>query len=124
VVGHTPTILLVCAESAQAKSCTKNSLRLKLKAFHWPGEAPFLLLRDLEAMAEQRKVTIIRPEPLMIPNSSLNARLSAPCGTHQRAHPCPFAPNDSLTVEVLQRWGLKTFGDLAARRACSKHASN
>ena len=45
---HTPTILLVCAESAQAKASSLNRLQLKAKGFHWAGRAPSLLLRGLE----------------------------------------------------------------------------
>jgi hypothetical protein len=54
-VEHTPAILLVCADSAQAKSCALNSIQLNHKVFHWSGRAPFLLLRGMEATAVLRR---------------------------------------------------------------------
>jgi hypothetical protein len=63
VVEHTPTILLVCAETVQAKACTQNALQLKSKALHWTGRK---LLHGLEVMAAQRKSVSIRPESLLL----------------------------------------------------------
>ena len=54
-VEHTPAILLICADSPQAKSCVSNGIELRHKAFHWAGRAPFLLLRGLEANAMLRR---------------------------------------------------------------------
>jgi hypothetical protein len=54
-VEHTPTILLLRTDSAQAKSCAANGLELKAKAFHWGGAAPFRLLRGMEAQALVRR---------------------------------------------------------------------
>lgn len=54
-VEHTPTILLVCADAVQARSCSWQSVELKPKAFHWSGEARFLLLRGIEATAMLRR---------------------------------------------------------------------
>ncbi|MBV8551744.1 MAG: hypothetical protein JOY54_10615 [Acidobacteriaceae bacterium] len=65
-VESTPTILLLCADSAQAKSCASSNIQTKSKAFHWSGTAPFLLLRGREIHAFQQKVATIRPEPLWV----------------------------------------------------------
>jgi len=65
-IEHTPAILLLCAESAQAKSCSSNQLQLKDNAFHWSGKLPFLILRGLRANAVLRKNKAIRPESLFI----------------------------------------------------------
>ena len=54
-VEHTPDILLICADGAQAKSCSSNHIELKLKAIHWAGNAAFLLLRGVEASAMLRR---------------------------------------------------------------------
>ena len=54
-VEHTPTILLVCAETPQAKACCVSSIQTRHKAFHWTGKAPFLLLRGLEMNVLLRK---------------------------------------------------------------------
>jgi hypothetical protein len=65
-IEHTPAILLLCAESSQAKSCSNIQLQLKANAFHWSGKLPFLILRGLRADAVLRKSKVIRPEPLLI----------------------------------------------------------
>lgn len=65
-IEHTPAILLLCAESPQAKSCSGNQLQLKANAFHWSGMLPFLILRGLRIDAVLRKGKVIRPEPLFI----------------------------------------------------------
>lgn len=57
-VEHTPGILLICADSAQANSCSHNGIELKHKAFHWSGEVPFLLLRGIEANARLRRAAM------------------------------------------------------------------
>lgn len=54
-VEDTPTILLISAESPQAKSCTAVRLELKSKLFHWAGTVPFLILRGLIAGLKLRK---------------------------------------------------------------------
>jgi hypothetical protein len=68
-VEHTPTILLLCAESPQANSCATLSLRFQPRGSSWSGQAPFLLLRGLKSsMISMRpekgggKVLPIRPE--------------------------------------------------------------
>jgi len=65
-VEHTFTILLVCAVSAQAKSCSTSSLELKSKLFHWSGKASFLLLKGLLTSAFLRKPVTGRSESLSI----------------------------------------------------------
>jgi hypothetical protein len=65
-VEHTPSILLLCTESLQARSCSSNQIQLKSKAFHWSGKLPFLILRGLEAYAILRKTRTICPEPLFL----------------------------------------------------------
>jgi hypothetical protein len=64
-VENTPAILLICANTPQAKSCARSNIQTKLKALHWSGNAPFLLLRGMEVEAVQQKVASIRPEPLL-----------------------------------------------------------
>jgi len=66
---HTPTILLICAESAQANSCAAVSLRFQPRGSRWTGQSPFLLLRGIESsIVSERykkargKVLPIRPE--------------------------------------------------------------
>jgi len=65
-VENTPTILLLCSDAAQAKSCARNNIQTKSQAFRWSGSAPSLLLRGLETQAVQQKVAAIRPEPLWL----------------------------------------------------------
>jgi hypothetical protein len=65
-VENTPSIVLICADFPQAKSCARNNVQLKLKALRWSGSAPFLLLRGLETEAVQQKLASIRPEPLFL----------------------------------------------------------
>jgi len=67
-VEHTPAILLLCADSPQAKSCASYSIELKPKVFYWTGKAPFLLLRGMEAIAMLRR---IRSLSVALPVSSL-----------------------------------------------------
>jgi len=65
-IEHTPTILLICAEKPQARSCARYSLAIKNRKFHWKGEAPFAILTALESTAQNNKLTSIRPESLII----------------------------------------------------------
>ena len=71
-IEDTPTILLICGEHPQARSCTRHSFEIKPKQFHWTGEGNCSLLNALESTAvprkaAQSKVTSIRPEALFIP---------------------------------------------------------
>jgi hypothetical protein len=68
-VEHTPAILLVCADTSQAKSCSSNSVCLKPKHFEWRGRRPFLLLRGLEASATVKAAT---PAPSRLSMVSLS----------------------------------------------------
>ncbi|MBV9759959.1 MAG: hypothetical protein JO340_05300 [Acidobacteriaceae bacterium] len=52
---HTPAILLICVETAQAKFCSLYSIELKSETFDWPGKTPFRLLRGIESTAMLRK---------------------------------------------------------------------
>ncbi len=63
----TPTILLICAASLQAKSCASNNLQTKVKASQWSAEKPFSLLKGLEVHATAGKVTQIRPQTFFLP---------------------------------------------------------
>jgi len=65
-IEHTPTILLICAEQPQARSCARYSLAIKNRKFHWKGKEPFAILTALESTAQNNKVSSIRPEPLLI----------------------------------------------------------
>ncbi len=70
-IEHTPTILLVCGEYTQARSCSRHSLSIKPAKFHWKGEASFSLLEALEFSVvtnkdTRAKVTSIRQEPILI----------------------------------------------------------
>ncbi|MBV8572763.1 MAG: hypothetical protein JO319_19240 [Acidobacteriaceae bacterium] len=65
-VANTPSILLLSADTPQAKSCARSTVQMKRKAFHWSGKAPFLVLRKLETLALQQKIAAIRPEPLLL----------------------------------------------------------
>ncbi len=65
-VENSATILLLCAETPQARSCARHKIETRQKAFHWSGKAPARLLRGLEAYATQEKVAAIRPESLFL----------------------------------------------------------
>lgn len=62
-VEHTPAVLLICADSAQAKSCSSIGLEIKPQAFHWTGKAPFLLLRAIQITATLRRTLATAPAP-------------------------------------------------------------
>ena len=66
-IENTPTILLVCAETSQAKSSNGAMLEFKTKGSHWTGIAPFLLLRGLDIHAvshKARRAISNRPAPV------------------------------------------------------------
>ncbi len=50
-VENTTTIVAICADRPQAKSCSAHSLELQRQHVHWQGEAPFALLRRLDTCA-------------------------------------------------------------------------
>jgi hypothetical protein len=66
-VENTPTILLVCADSPQTKSCAFSKLDLRPKHFHWTGQTPFQLLRSLETAIVLRRRSILQAESVSIP---------------------------------------------------------
>lgn len=53
-IENTPSILLICANSPQAKSCCSIGLELRSKVFDWAGIAPFLRLCGLKFRAALR----------------------------------------------------------------------
>jgi hypothetical protein len=63
-IEQTPTILLLCADMSQARSASLQ-VETKRKRSSWSGEAPFRLLRGLEAHAVH-KSAMLPPEPLQI----------------------------------------------------------
>jgi hypothetical protein len=65
-VANSATILLLCADTSQARSCALHKIETRQKAFRWSGKLPALLLRGLEAYATQEKVAVIRPESLFL----------------------------------------------------------
>ena len=65
-IEKTPTVLLVCADSPLAKSCSQQSLQTKGKAVSWLGEVPFQIFDGLEIHATLGKVSEIRPHPLFL----------------------------------------------------------
>jgi hypothetical protein len=84
-IEDTPTILIICGEHPQARSCSAHSLQIQAKKFHWTGEVPSstliprsscaCFLISLEATGKPRKaeqgnkVISIRPESLFIQTS-------------------------------------------------------
>lgn len=62
-VEHTPAILLICADAAQAKSCSSTAVELRCEAFRWSGKAPFLLLRGIQMAARLRRGVAAAPAP-------------------------------------------------------------
>ncbi len=65
-VENTSTILLLCADRPQAKSCSFNQLQLNSKAMHWTGTHPFFLLGELKIMAFASKAPALRVDMLTI----------------------------------------------------------
>jgi len=70
-IEDTPTILVVCGEHPQARSCSRGSLQIYARKIHWSGEGAYTLLEAVEStvtprQAVQAKVTSIRPETLFI----------------------------------------------------------
>jgi hypothetical protein len=52
---HTPTILLLCTERAQARACAQTSIELTCPSVHWQGKGSFALLSHLQTVAHRRK---------------------------------------------------------------------
>jgi hypothetical protein len=66
-IENTPAILLICADSFQAKSCTRHALQIRPKAPYWTGHESCKLLNSLEVIASPHaKITSIRPESLVL----------------------------------------------------------
>lgn len=69
-IDDTPTILLICGEYPQARSCSRQSVEVVGKAFHWKGKhSSFSIIQAIETTARPTKsrVTSIRPISLYIP---------------------------------------------------------
>ncbi len=65
-VEQTTSIFLVCAETAQAKSCANTSLYLQHKRAQWTGQYPSLLLTGLDVSAVVRRAAAAVPKELSI----------------------------------------------------------
>ncbi len=65
-IEHTPTILLMCSDAPQAKSCASASIAVRHRCFRWSGEAPFLLLQGIEVSAGLQAAASIEPHPVLI----------------------------------------------------------
>lgn len=65
-VEHTPSILLVCARSPQAKSCSSVVLDLQSKRFEWSGKPPFELVRGVNTSATLLKGPAARSKTVSI----------------------------------------------------------
>jgi hypothetical protein len=64
-IEHTSTILLVCAQSSQAKAST-NHLELSVQHIRWAGASPFRLFQGVEAIAQLRKPIDPQPDRLLL----------------------------------------------------------
>ena len=54
-VENTPTIFIICADSAQARSCAALHLTLAPEQAVWAGTAPFSLLQELNTQVTVRE---------------------------------------------------------------------
>jgi hypothetical protein len=63
VVENASTILVLCVDAVQAKSCSFIQLELQHKKFYWTGVKPFSLLRGLKVNARILKKALSNPEP-------------------------------------------------------------
>jgi len=60
-IERTPTVLLVCGDLSQARSCSNNGLQTRLKAASWVKTGPLSLLRGIEIQAIASKTPFVRP---------------------------------------------------------------
>jgi len=65
-VEHTPTIVLLCVETTQARACSRVSLELESRSFEWEGATSFALLHRLQTLGRLRKPVAPRATPLSI----------------------------------------------------------
>jgi recA bacterial DNA recombination protein len=65
-IEHTATVLLSCTDSAQPKGCSHHSLQLESKEALWRGQAPFLLLEELQSSVFSPKLSVARTHSLSI----------------------------------------------------------
>jgi hypothetical protein len=52
---NTPTIVLLCTRTAQARSCSRISIELTSPSLQWEGETPFSLLEKVQTLTHLRK---------------------------------------------------------------------
>lgn len=64
-IEHTSTVLLICADSSEAKWSFISTIGLKRQAEHWTGKKPFLRFQGLQTAATLSKTSTI-PERLYI----------------------------------------------------------
>ena len=55
VIENTPAILLICADSFQAKSCARHALQIRPRALYWTGDESCKVLHNLEVIASPHK---------------------------------------------------------------------
>ena len=107
-VENSPAILLICADTAQAKSCSFSDVAFKSKAFDWTGTAPYLVLKNLPDTA----ILLARNFPgvtLVTPGEESNKIASIPLLSLFTYY---FAADTKL-LQTLTKWGLKTCSELA-----------
>lgn len=63
-VENTPTVLLLCADTPQARS-SSSTIELRPRRFRWSGQSPFRVLRGIEGTAVS-KSSAAAPAPLLI----------------------------------------------------------
>lgn len=64
-IEYTSTILLVCAESTQARAST-NHLEVSIKRTRWTGVWPFRLMHGIETIMRLRKPFDSQPDQLLL----------------------------------------------------------
>lgn len=62
----TPTVLLICANSNQAKSSSFNVLTTKSKAIHWAGRTNFKLLAGSEIAGRLERPVVQTSKPMTL----------------------------------------------------------
>ncbi len=66
-IQNTPTVLLVCANTPQAKAASRDSFTCQASSFAWLGQRPFARLKGLSTIASPRKSLALQPvKPLSI----------------------------------------------------------
>jgi hypothetical protein len=60
-IEQTSTVLLVCGDLSQARSCSHNGLQTQLKAASWVKTGPLSLLRGIDIQAVASRTPFLRP---------------------------------------------------------------